>query len=83
MFSCEFCEISNNIFFTEHLQAGRCLYPFDKMKFYMFLMTYMDRNKKQCIFQMSRCNIYVGLQKVNSIINRFHFKIQNRKYKIV
>ena len=43
MFSCEFCEISKNIFFTEHLRwLLLSLDSFDKLKPYDFERTASD-----------------------------------------
>ena len=80
MFSCEFCEISKNTFFTEHLRTVAGSKWLTKWKFIRFLVKqetkYLDYLLFAFAFLTFRSDfIFIWLENVSISIKTFQFMI--------
>ena len=67
MFSCEFCEISNNIFFTEHLQATASQLVFLK-HFYLLIFNLLHSRIVLTLAKV-KASFYYNNKETSKIVN--------------
>ena len=67
VFSCEFCEISNNIFFTEHLQATASQLVFLK-HFYLLIFNLLHSRIVLTLAKVKAC-FYYNNKETSKIVN--------------
>ena len=71
-FSCEFCEISKNTFFTEHLWATAFVFSVSKLYFSVYYKAFQSAHEFQFFFFLGGGGIIFLFYLYNIVYRRFH-----------